>query len=169
MKVTDYGPRISTFDTYIKTPGTTGAEIGCDVGAHAEALLKYCGVKMLYLVDVWDREYYRGYCEGRLFSQGYRNNVELIQGTSKHASEKFLVNSLDFVYIDITHDYDTVLNSLVEWFNKVKPGGIIGYRNYHEKNIELKRAVDYFTKSWSKNISNIIIEPLHAEIIITVK
>jgi len=143
MKDTDYAPRAAFMDTFLTGQNLTGAEIGCDVGAHAEAILKYCDIKQLYLVDLWLKEYYRGYCEGRLHSAGFKNNVLLFQSSSEQASI-FINAPFDFIYIDISHEYETVKTSLEDWWPKLIKNGLLGYRNYSEANMELKRAVDEF-------------------------
>lgn len=141
MKQTDYAPRAAFMDTLLTGQHLVGAEVGCDVGAHAEALLRYCSVKKLYLIDLWTKEYYRGYCEGRLHALGFKNNIELIQAD---ASEVKNISPLDFVYIDISHDYATVKLSLTNWWEHLSTKGIMGYRNYSDTNPELKKAVDEF-------------------------
>lgn len=143
MKITDYAPRATDFDEHIK-PGSVGIEVGCDVGAHAEAMLTYCNISKLYLIDIWQREFYLGYCKGRLFSKGFMNKIELIQGSSHVINTQFEKNSYDFVYIDIGHDYETVMESLKDWFPKLKIGGIIGYRNFKNKGSDLDNAVTAF-------------------------
>jgi tRNA A58 N-methylase Trm61 len=146
MKPTDFAPRCSAFLTYLKGNDLVGIEVGTDVGAHAHAMLQYCDIKKLYLVDIWDKEYYKGYCEGRLYSHGYKNKVELIHRES-HVASKALnrkEDNVDFIYIDIPHDYETVRQSLEDWWVHLKAGGILGYRNYSPGNPGLKDAVDEF-------------------------
>lgn len=143
MKPTDFAPRASAFLTYLTGTSLFGIEVGTDVGAHAHAILKYCNISKLYLVDIWNREYYLGYCEGRLYSNGYKNKVELIQADS-HTASKQIFPLFNFIYIDIPHDYKTVKQSLEDWWFHLKDGGILGYRNYSTGNPELKKACDEF-------------------------
>ncbi len=125
MKQTDYAPRAAPMDLYLKIDAT-GVEVGCDVGAHAESLLRYSGVKILHLVDIWENEFCRGYCEGRLHSQGFMNRVNLIHAGSDVAVMEFKADSLDFVYIDI----QVTRSTLPAWWEVLKPGGVMGVRNY---------------------------------------
>ena len=54
--------------------------------------------------------------------------------TSLEAAKKFKDNSLDFVFIDASHEYEDVRNDIFAWYPKVKPGGIIaGHDYYHEE------------------------------------
>lgn len=144
MKITDYAPRAGALDAHLKGRNLIGVEVGCDVGAHAEALLRYCDVEHLTLIDLWEKEFYRGYCVGRLQSQGWKNNVEFIKSTSHAASSRFDLFHFDFIYIDITHDYAIVCESLQDWWPKLKLGGILGYRNYSASNHGLKQAIEEF-------------------------
>jgi len=80
--------------------------------------------------------------------------VKTLDMQSGEASKKFKKASLDFVYIDGSHDFDSVCNDIEIWLPKLKPGGMIAGHDYtsHET---VKNAVDtYFTdlqiigKSW---------------------
>lgn len=147
MKLTDYAQRAAPMDYYLNMSlkkDLYGIEIGVDVGAHAESLLLNCQVGFLVLVDVWDKEFYRGYCKGRLSTKGLDALYEMLQTTSLKAAESFGIECFDFIYIDQKHDYDSVKADLQAWWPKLKPGGIMGYRNYAESNKGLKQAIDEF-------------------------
>jgi predicted O-methyltransferase YrrM len=45
--------------------------------------------------------------------------------TSVEASKLFEDKTLDFVFIDGAHDYDSVFDDIHHWFPKVKVGGYI--------------------------------------------
>jgi hypothetical protein len=54
--------------------------------------------------------------------------------TSLEGAKKFKDNSLDFVFIDASHEYEDVKDDILAWYPKVKPGGIIaGHDYYHEE------------------------------------
>jgi predicted O-methyltransferase YrrM len=130
MKISDYAPRSGALDAHLSGVGLTGIEVGCDVGAHAEALLTYCSVKRLVVVDLWENPFCEGYCMGRLQSKGFKNFVEFVKADSHEASKRYRAEEFDFVYIDIMHDSETVSQSLEDWWPKVNPGGMLAYRNY---------------------------------------
>jgi hypothetical protein len=153
MKSTDYAPRSAAMDVYI-IPGMIGVEIGVDVGAHAEAML-LLGVGKLYLVDPWKNERAMGYCEGRLAR--WFNRVEYLQIDSHKAAKAFDVQH--FAYIDIEHDYETVLQSLNDWWPKVSV--MIGYRNYGRGGVA--KAVDEFVAA---NKIRTVVDDYHNEIIL---
>ncbi|HET9564653.1 MAG TPA: class I SAM-dependent methyltransferase [Mycobacterium sp.] len=142
MKVTDYAPRAAAFDTYLKGAGLVGAEIGVDAGAHAEALLRYCPVAKLYLVDPWPRDYAFGYCEGRLAR--YRHRIAMVRKQSKDAVALFTDASLDFLYFDQAQAGTSVAYDLEHWWPRLKVGGVLGHRNYAPVNQGLMDAVDAF-------------------------
>ena len=80
--------------------------------------------------------------------------VKTLDMQSGEASKKFKKASLDFVYIDGSHDYVSVCVDIEIWLPKLKPGGMIGGHDYttHET---VREAVDtYFSdlqiigKSW---------------------
>lgn len=125
MKTSDLAPRTSFFATKIK-PDTVGVEVGCDCGAHAQALLEYRHVKFLHCIDLFENLWCEGYCTGRL--SRWENRVQIIKGSSNAIAKRG--GSFDFIYIDIAHDPTTVRESLNDWWPLLKSGGILGYRNY---------------------------------------
>ena len=150
MKVTDYCPRAAFMDTFIK--GGIGIEVGCDVGAHAEALLVYKNIAHLTVVDLWENEWCEGYCKGRLSKFG---NVLFLKNSSHGASK--VGGIYDFIYIDISHDSETVKESLKDWWPLLKVGGVMGYRNY----TTCKKEIDKFIVDKKHEISS-----YHNEIVI---
>lgn len=56
--------------------------------------------------------------------------------TSKEASKKFKDESLDFVFIDASHEYEDVIEDLKIWFPKVKKGGILAGHDCYPNNPE---------------------------------
>lgn len=68
---------------------------------------------------------------GTLF-QAFERNMQPVTGhyraiktDSLAAAQTYTDNSLDFVFIDAAHDYNSVCLDICAWFPKVKPGGII--------------------------------------------
>lgn len=145
MKITDYCPRAAPFDSYLVGEGLVGAEIGVDVGAHAQALLTHCSIVVLHLVDIWPNRWCRGYCEGRLATrEDWRRRYVAHDGGSLKAAAEFQPTSLDFIYIDQEHAFAAVADDLRAWWPLVKTGGVLGYRNYVGRGTPLDKAVDAF-------------------------
>ena len=66
-----------------------------------------------------------------------------IKSTSILAAEQFEDNSLDFVHIDASHEYEDVLNDIKFWYPKVKPGGMITGDDYLWSGVD-KAVNEYF-------------------------
>lgn len=140
MKSTDYCPRAAPFDAHLIGENLVGVEVGVDVGAHAEALLRFCDVSMLHLIDPWPNQYSLGFCEGRL--TGFRRRYQRHIGPCEMFFELFGLESLDFVYVDEEHDGDTARLELERWWPRLKIGGILGYRNYSSVHVAMKLEID---------------------------
>lgn len=75
--------------------------------------------------------------------------------TSEQASYLFENDSLDFVFIDAEHNYESVMHDMLHWYPKVKVGGYIGGHDYKGIFNGLTTAVGHFF-SWNrKNIETI--------------
>lgn len=63
--------------------------------------------------------------------------------TSVEAAGTYADKSLDFVFIDAGHDYDSVKADILAWQPKIRPGGILaGHDYYHDPNSGVCRAVN---------------------------
>jgi predicted O-methyltransferase YrrM len=68
-----------------------------------------------------------------------------IKDTSLNAVHLFEDNSLDFVFIDASHEYEDVKNDIISWLPKVKKGGILAGHDYYvnqQFGAGVKRAVN---------------------------
>ena len=64
---------------------------------------------------------------------------------SVNASRLFADNSLDVVFIDANHSYETVLEDIKVWYPKVRKGGVISGHDYEHPSFGgVKMAVDEF-------------------------
>jgi len=52
---------------------------------------------------------------------------------SNDAVSKFKDESIDFIYIDGDHTYEVCLADITEYWNKLKPGGIMAGHDYCER------------------------------------
>ena len=71
---------------------------------------------------------------------GVRQMIEVIEGDSAESADLFEDGTIDVIYIDAAHDYDSVVKDLAAWFPKIKPNGIFSGHDYPWH--EVKRAVD---------------------------
>jgi hypothetical protein len=105
-----------------------GAEIGVQRAAN---LVKYCeaGFEM-YGIDPFPegKEYYEEKAVER--TKDYPN-CTLIKKTSIEAAEQIPKYSLDFVYIDGSHEFGYVAMDLHLWAHRVRRGGIIAGHDYY--------------------------------------
>ena len=80
--------------------------------------------------------------------------VTLIRKTSVQAAKQFKNASLDFVFIDGSHDTDSVCADIDAWLPKVKAGGIIAghdYKTHREVQIAVNSRLPHAQKrgaSW---------------------
>lgn len=51
--------------------------------------------------------------------------------TSLEAAKQFEDNSLDFVFLDASHEYEDIMADLEAWYPKVKAGGLFAGHDYH--------------------------------------
>ena len=73
------------------------------------------------------------------------NKVQIKFNKSEEYIKEIEDNSLDMVYIDAKHDYQTVERDLKSWDKKVKPGGFICGHDYNPEWPGVVRAVDEFS------------------------
>jgi hypothetical protein len=88
----------------------------------------------------------------------YLTNIEPVKSIVKtldmpsgEASKKFKKQSVDFIFIDGSHDFDSVCSDIELWLPKLKPGGMIGGHDYttHEG---VKTAVDSYFSDYQLQI-----------------
>tara|TARA_B100001113_G_C21049810_1_gene596209 strand:- start:150 stop:929 length:780 start_codon:yes stop_codon:yes gene_type:complete len=112
-----------------------GVEVGVYKGHFSEHLLKtWNGI--LYMVDPWRpldnyvdesnaKDRYENINETIKNIDGYDDRGRMMRMTSYQASKMFPDNSLDFVYIDANHNYESVKEDLKVWYPKVKKDGYL--------------------------------------------
>jgi len=131
---------------------TKGAEIGVREGIFSEVLCKAIPNLDLLCIDIW--EPYPGHRIKKTAEQHYteaverlgKYNAKLIKQRSVDASKDISDGSLDFVYIDAAHRFDNVMEDIINWAPKVRPGGIVsGHDYYRGRNNGVLPAVDAYT------------------------
>lgn len=73
--------------------------------------------------------------------------VSPIQGRSLDIASQFDDESIDFIFIDASHDYENVLADITAWYPKLKPGGLIAGDDYALCWSGVIQAVDEYFKN----------------------
>ena len=102
-------------------------------------------------VDTWkgsiEHETYDVITEEKLYDvflsniEPVKHIINPIRMTSIEASKLYKDNSLDFVFIDASHEYEDVKADILSWLPKVKIGGILAGHDYNTFE-GVNRAVD---------------------------
>jgi hypothetical protein len=67
---------------------------------------------------------------------GVADMIRIHVGDSAESAAEFRDGTLDFVFIDAAHDYDSVVKDLAAWYPKMKPGGIWAGHDYPHHEVE---------------------------------
>ncbi len=134
-----------------------GAEIGVRKGKFTAYLLKRFKTLTIYAVDPWVEQpegsetylswdfdaIYREFLEN---IKPYKNRTKILREFSWKAVEYIKDKSLDFVFIDAQHDYESVRDDIELWTPKVKPGGLLSGHDYCQKFPGVIKAVNEVQK-----------------------
>jgi len=124
-----------------------GAEIGVFHGEFSEFLLANSKVEKLWSIDAWDPHikgsaFKKWAIRGGKLEQAFKDAVRrldafggrstIIRKPSADAVGMFKDGELDFVYIDASHMFSGVAMDLVNWWPKVRMGGLFAGHDYWE-------------------------------------
>jgi hypothetical protein len=113
------------------------AEIGVENGTNALRLLKILDIKHFYLVDWYKPQEQWGYSQTLVDQQRkhaheilepYKDRITWLEFDSHEAVNA--IPELDYVYIDGDHTFQGVYRDIVDYFPKVKEGGIVGGHDF---------------------------------------
>jgi hypothetical protein len=129
-----------------------GVEIGVRQGAHAVKLARLKDVTRLFCVDPYLPFFENGWNVPKSFQDVAKKKAMkrvgskgvFIEKMSIPASQKFLDGSMDFIYLDALHDYDSVIVDIAAWFPKVKAGGYFGGDDFCNRHPGVIKAVCEF-------------------------
>ena len=116
-----------------------GAEIGVERGWYSKKLCELIPGLKLYSIDAWQTyENYRDHVTQERLDSFYLEtrerlkpfNCQLIKDFSVKAARRFADGSLDFVFIDAAHEYESVRDDIAAWAPKVRKDGIVSGHDY---------------------------------------
>lgn len=76
--------------------------------------------------------------------------INPIRMPSLEASATYEDSTLDFVFIDASHDYHNVINDIYAWYPKVKSGAVLAGHDYAFPGVE--KAVNEFLQKENYNL-----------------
>jgi predicted O-methyltransferase YrrM len=114
-------------------------EVGCFMGKSTSCMalyIKESGKNIsFYAIDHWEgsEEHQEHYSDKNLWEIFEENMVKYeltkyiipIKKTSVDASKLFPDESIDFLHLDASHDYDNVIEDIKSWAPKIKKNGIM--------------------------------------------
>jgi hypothetical protein len=134
-----------------------GVEIGVAGGHFSEAMCKAIPGLELWCIDIWHPYHGNRWSGSRERNEnGFKEaterlskyNTHIIREMSMDAVKRFRGGSLDFVFIDSNHDFDYVMQDLIEWTKRVRIGGIVSGDDYYPlRNGGVIEAVDAYTNA----------------------
>ena len=87
--------------------------------------------------------------------EGYYKDLKM---TSMEAVKKFENKSIDFVFIDGSHEYEDIKNDIISWMPKVKKGGVLAGHDYyfppHAYSWGLRNYIDSVNFDYMNQINN---------------
>jgi hypothetical protein len=157
----------------------TAVKVGVQHGLFSAHILTHWEGKKLISADPWeaeDQEVWQDvanqpqdvqdslYKETLLRLSVYGDRSEVWKMRSTDAAAKVPDDSLDFVYIDARHDYESVMEDIKAWFPKVRPGGVVAGHYYldgdpPEGKFGVRQAVDEFFAGHGLPVSATMADP----------
>lgn len=139
----------STFYDYISNQNyDTLVEVGVWKGHSVSYLASKNPGKKIYAVDLFDEAHRYGNAGVKFHEQipyvydvynetlkitNTRDLIEDIKGYSWECADKFEDNSIDFVFLDADHAYESVVKDIAAWYPKVKTSGILAGHDYNKE------------------------------------
>jgi len=135
-----------------------------EVGSWKGRSASYMGVEIINsgydikfdCIDTWNGSTEHRFRDDiELLWEEFNNNISPIKEfinpirlKSVTASKLYKDNSLDFVFLDGSHDYNDVISDIINWLPKVKIGGVIGGHDYKVDDeticcMDVNKAVNY--------------------------
>ena len=127
------------------------AEVGVNEGTLSGWLLGWHRNLTLVMVDHWGVTYYRDEAQRQnVRKQAFARTTQeagrrvVLGGLSVEMAAQVKDGTLDLVFIDADHEYESVRDDIAAWAPKVRPGGWLGGHDYWKRGgfPGVHRAVD---------------------------
>lgn len=110
-----------------------GVDLFDDSYIHTKEGNSHLASQMKYIYDVYNQN---------LIDAGVREVIKDIKGNTWEVASQFEDNSVNFVFIDADHNYESVKKDILSWLPKMKKGGIMSGHDYFNNTCGVKQAVD---------------------------
>lgn len=131
-------PAIPLASLILERDYSRGAEIGVWRGQSSNILLNLPPIEKLYMVDTWQVYKRQGspqevldaiYEQVKRRVEPFRERAVIIRRLSTQAA-RIVPKELDFVFIDASHDYESVREDIEAWRYHIRPGGVLAGDDY---------------------------------------
>jgi len=138
----------------LKGSDNIGIELGVAGGVFSKRMVESGKFKMFYGVDIYsDHHDTREYLSA-LRHVGIEANYKLLRMSFDDALSLFADDYFDFIYFDgYAHTGEEGGKSFIDWYRKVKTGGVIAGDDYHDDWPLVKWAVNTFVKALDAELS----------------
>ena len=142
--------------------GARCAEVGVSGGSNALDIVQICRPRRLYLIDCWEQfsdkpcvqrqdrnnEKLDAIYENVKSKFSVYRNVNIVRKYSLDGMSIFADKSMDWIYLDASHQYEDILQDMRMAQHKIKSGGVLCGHDYVKegKNKGVYKAVNEFLK-----------------------
>ena len=138
---------LGTLDSLVKSvSGNVFIDVGCFIGGFTAVMAREAKKRggQVYSIDLfkdshepldWWKEHatfdIKNLFIHNMEQIGVIDTIKVISGVSWETAGQFKNNSVDFVFIDADHHYESVKKDILAWYPKVKEGGIISGHDFN--------------------------------------
>jgi len=138
----------------LKGNDNIGIELGVAGGVFSKRMVESGKFKMFYGVDIYSDHHDTNEYLSALQLVGIDAHYKLLRMTFDDALHLFQDDYFDFIYFDgYAHTGEEGGKSFVDWYRKVKIGGVIAGDDYHDDWPLVKWAVNTFVKALGADLS----------------
>lgn len=155
-------------------------EIGVEHGTFSQQIINALNPSEIHLLDPWEvnpnngKVYSQGHISGmptaysnvnmqiaieRKYAQEIsKGTVRIHRGYSNELVDRFEQEYFDFIYLDGCHLYESVKQDIKDYYQKVKPDGILGGHDYVSKEVIFTQQGQSYTNQLGYGIKQAVDE-----------